>query len=87
MLADSATRRAYAFASLTMFLFFASWGIWWSFFQIWLTSPSVGLELNGQQVGTVYSVNGAVTMAFMLIYGAAQDKLGLKRHLTIGIAV
>ena len=28
---------AYQQSSLTLLLFFASWGVWWSFFQIWLT--------------------------------------------------
>jgi len=33
----------YLQSSFSMLLFFASWGIWWSFFQIWLTSESAGL--------------------------------------------
>ena len=77
---------AYAFGSVTLFLFFASWGIWWSFFQIWLTSDSVGLQLSGERVGTVYSINGAVTMVLMIVYGTIQDKLDLKRTLTIAVA-
>ena len=25
-------------SSIEILMFFAGWGIWWSFFQIWLTS-------------------------------------------------
>lgn len=73
--------------SLTFLLFFASWGIWWSFFQIWLTNETTGLGLSGSQVGTIYSVNSVGTLVIMLGYGMAQDKLGTKRHLAIAIAV
>ncbi|WP_297740839.1 oligosaccharide MFS transporter [uncultured Tessaracoccus sp.] len=83
---ETLKKPAYAFGSVTLFLFFASWGIWWSFFQIWLTSDSVGLQLSGERVGTVYSINGAVTMVLMIVYGTIQDKLDLKRTLTIAVA-
>jgi OHS family lactose permease-like MFS transporter len=74
---------AYLQSSATLLLFFASWGVWWSFFQIWLTSEDRGLGLNGEQVGTVYSVNSFATLVVMFFYGTIQDKLGLKRTLTI----
>ncbi|ORA37203.1 MFS transporter [Mycobacterium aquaticum] len=74
---------AYLQSSTTLLLFFASWGVWWSFFQIWLTNKDTGLGLNGQQVGTVYSVNSLATLVVMFLYGTVQDKLGLKRTLTI----
>ncbi|UTT38719.1 MFS transporter [Glutamicibacter mishrai] len=69
-----------------MLLFFASWGIWWSFFQIWLTSESAGLALSGAQVGTVYSVNSLATLVLMFAYGAIQDRLGIRKHLAIILA-
>ncbi|MDT3767953.1 oligosaccharide MFS transporter [Gleimia hominis] len=72
---------AYLYGSTTFLLFFGSWGIWWSFFQIWLTSESGGLQLTGSQVGTVYAINGVGTLVCMIIYGAGQDRLGLRRHL------
>lgn len=76
---------SYLHSSLTLLLFFMSWGIWWSFFQLWLTkdTASGGLGLNGADVGTVYSVNSLVTLILMFFYGTIQDRLGLKRHLTI----
>ncbi|BDP71973.1 hypothetical protein EfmAA94_31460 (plasmid) [Enterococcus faecium] len=40
----------------------ASWGVWWSFFQLWLTSESNGLGLSGSAVGTVFSANSLVTL-------------------------
>ncbi|MGJ8514585.1 Sucrose permease [Carnimonas sp. R-84865] len=74
-------RPAYLHNSATLLLFFASWGVWWSFFQIWLTSSNSGLALNGHQVGIIYSANAAATLVIMLLYGVLQDKLQLKRHL------
>ncbi|MCP3426664.1 MFS transporter [Rothia sp. AR01] len=74
---------SYLQSSLTLLLFFASWGVWWSFFQIWLTDPDSGLGLNGSQVGTIYSVNSAGTLIIMLLYGTLQDRLRIKRHLVV----
>ena len=85
MLRSQFSNPAYRFGSATIFLFFAAWGIWWSFYQIWLTSEAGGLQLNGAQVGTVYAIQGAITMVLMLVYGVLQDKLDLKRPLTIFI--
>ncbi len=71
---------AYLQSSATLFIFFASWGIWWSFFSTWLDKS---LGLNGGEIGTVYSVNSLTTIAVMFFYGMVQDRLGLKRHLVI----
>ena len=79
--------RAYQQSSVTLWLFFASWGVWWSFFQIWLTSEDNGLGLNGEQVGTVYSANSIATLFVMFFYGTIQDKLALKRHLMVLAAI
>lgn len=79
--------QSYLQSSLTMLLFFASWGIWWSFFQLWLTSPTNGLGLNGSAVGTIFSANSLATLILMFIYGALQDKLFIKRHLMIFNAI
>ncbi|TAP27834.1 MFS transporter [Arthrobacter sp. S41] len=76
----------YLQSSFSMLLFFASWGIWWSFFQIWLTSETTGLALTGAQVGTVYSVNSLATLVLMFAYGAIQDRLGVKKHLAVVLA-
>lgn len=73
---------SYLQSSVTMFLYFSSWGIWWSFFQLWLTSKD-GLNLNGSAVGTIYAANSLVTLILMFFYGTLQDKLGLKRNLLI----
>ncbi|MFC6164349.1 MFS transporter [Lactiplantibacillus dongliensis] len=72
--------------SVTLLLFFASWGVWWSFFQLWLTSTKNGLGLSGSAVGTIYSANSAVTLVLMFVYGALQDKLVLKRTLLVTCA-
>lgn len=70
--------------SVTILLFFTAWGIWWSFFQIWLTSD---LHFSGSQVGTIYSFNSAVTMVLMLAYGTIQDRLGIKKTLLVFCAI
>lgn len=82
-LAHMLKNQSYLQSSLTMLLFFASWGVWWSFFQLWLTSPTNGLGLSGSAVGTVFSANSLVTLILMFIYGTLQDKLFIKRQLLI----
>ncbi|MFT4186884.1 MAG: MFS transporter [Micrococcaceae bacterium] len=74
---------SYMQSSLSFLLFFASWGIWWSFFQVWLTSKTNGLGLSGSEVGTIFSANSFVTIIMMFTYGALQDKLIIKRYLLI----
>lgn len=71
---------AYLQSSTTLFVFFAGWGIWWSFFAVWLEH---GLGLSGGQIGTVYSVNSFTTIVALLFYGMMQDRLVLKRNLVI----
>lgn len=68
----------YRAGSLEILLFFAGWGIWWSFFQIWLTTKQ---GFTGAQVGTIYTFGSAVALVLMFVYGSIQDKLGLKKHL------
>lgn len=75
--------KSYLQSSFTLLIFFASWFIWWSFFQIWLTSEKNGLGLSGSEVGTIYSANSFVTLILMFAYGILQDKLVLKRSLLI----
>jgi OHS family lactose permease-like MFS transporter len=71
---------AYLQSSTTLFVFFASWGIWWSFFSVWLGES---LKLNGAQIGTIYSVNSITTIVVMILYGMLQDRFGIKRYLVI----
>ena len=68
----------YRASSLEILLFFAGWGIWWSFFQIWLTTKQ---GFTGAQVGTIYSFGSAVALVLMFVYGSIQDKLGMKKTL------
>lgn len=75
--------KPYLQTSLIFMLFFASWSIWWSFFQIWLTSKDNGLGLNGSQVGMIYSANSFTTLILMLGFGVIQDKLVIKRTLLV----
>lgn len=70
----------YTSNSLAILLFFSGWGIWWSFFQIWLTTEQ---GFTGSQVGTIYSFNSTLALLLMFIYGSIQDKLGIKKWLLI----
>ena len=70
----------YRMSSLEILMFFAGWGIWWSFFQIWLTTKQ---GFSGAQVGTIYSFGSAVALVLMFVYGSIQDKLGLRKNLLI----
>ena len=78
----------YMQSSLNILLFFMSWGIWWSFFQLWLKkeAESGGLGFTNTQVGTLYSVNSIATLILMFIYGTMQDRIGYKRTLQVFIA-
>lgn len=73
---------SYLQSSFGIFMFFCSWGIWWSFFQRWLNT----IGLNGAEVGQIYSINSLATLIIMFAYGAIQDQLGIKRHLAIAIS-
>lgn len=70
--------------SVNILLFFAGWGIWWSFFQIWLTTKE---GFSGAQVGTIYSFNSAFSLIMNLVYSNIQDRLGIRRHLLIFCAI
>ena len=72
----------YRVGSLEILMFFAGWGIWWSFFRIWLTTKQ---GFTGAQVGTIYSFGSAVALVLMFVYGSLQDKLGLKKTLMIAM--
>ncbi|MGQ5708692.1 oligosaccharide MFS transporter [Lactobacillus sp. PSON] len=74
----------YLESSLSLLLFFSAWGIWWSFFQIWLTND---LGFSGAKVGLIYTLDSAITLILMFIYGSIQDKLGIKRRLLIAVTV
>lgn len=74
----------YASYSLNLLLFFAGWGIWWSFFQIWLTTKE---GFSGAQVGAIYSFNSAISLVMNLVYSNFQDRLGTRRNLLIFCAI
>ena len=74
----------YRTSSMEILFFFAGWGIWWSFFQIWLTTKQ---GFSGAQVGTIYSFGSAVALFLMFVYGSIQDKLGMKKNLLIFLVV
>ncbi|SFB06812.1 oligosaccharide MFS transporter [Selenomonas ruminantium] len=74
----------YRMGSLQIMLFFGGWGIWWSFFQIWLTTKQ---GFSGAQVGTIFSFGSAAALLLMFVYGSIQDKLGMKKYLLIALII
>ena len=83
----SATKSAwknpsYLQSSFGIFMFFCSWGIWWSFFQ-----RSSSRRWTNAEVGTIYSINSLATLVIMFVYGVIQDQLGIKRKLVIVVSV
>ncbi|KAB8288957.1 galactoside permease [Bifidobacterium ramosum] len=74
---------SYLQSSFGIFMFFCAWGIWWSFFRIWLES----IGLTDGEAGLIYTINSAATMIIMFVYGVIQDQLGIKRNLVIVISV
>ena len=87
----SATKSAwknpsYLQSSFGIFMFFCSWGIWWSFFSRWLTDPTHGLGMTSAEQGQIYSINSLATLVIMFAYGAIQDQLGIKRKLVIFVS-
>ena len=87
----SATKSAwknpsYLQSSFGIFMFFCSWGIWWSFFSRWLTDPAHGLGMTSAEQGQIYSINSLATLVIMFAYGAIQDQLGIKRKLVIFVS-
>ena len=69
--------------STPLVMYFLGLGIWWPFFQIWLTGT---LGFTSIQVGTIFSINAVIALIFMLVYGTLQDRLGFTRLLVILIA-
>ena len=72
----------YRVGSTQLLLFFMGWGIWWSFFQIWLTTKQ---GFSGTQVGTIFSFGSAVALVLMFVYGSIQDKLGMRKNLLLAL--
>ena len=77
---------SYLQSSFGIFMFFCSWGIWWSFFSRWLTDPAHGLGMTSAEQGQIYSINSLATLVIMFAYGAIQDQLGIKRKLVIFVS-
>ena len=65
---------SYLQSSFGIFMFFCSWGIWWSFFSRWLTDPAHGLGMTSAEQGQIYSINSLATLVIMFAYGAIQDQ-------------
>ena len=77
-------RASYWLLSGAFFSFFLCWSFCFSLFPIWL-SQTIGLS--GESIGLVFSI-GAVTALFIMpVYGFLQDKLGLRKHLLLFVAV
>ena len=79
-----ANRHIYLFLSLYMFAYFGAQAMSISLLSNWLKST---LALNGEQTGIVYSANFVAALCSQPIYGFISDKVGLRRHILLFLAI
>lgn len=77
-------KRNYVLLSAFLFLFFFAQAGAMSFLAIWLKGP---IGLDGGEAGTVFSANFVAAMLCQPIYGYISDRVGLRRHVPLFIAV
>ncbi|MGL1959203.1 MAG: oligosaccharide MFS transporter [Colwellia sp.] len=80
----SVMRRAYIMLSTYTFAFFAAQAMSISLLSNWLKTT---LGLTGEETGIIFSANFIVALIFQPIYGYISDKIGLKRHILLFIAL
>ncbi|MBJ7414340.1 MAG: oligosaccharide MFS transporter [Niveispirillum sp.] len=80
----SEARRNYILLSAFLFLFFFAQAVAMSFLAIWLKGP---MGLSGVEAGTVFSANFVAAMLCQPLYGFISDRVGLRRHVPIFIAI
>ncbi|MDP5133572.1 MAG: MFS transporter [Paraglaciecola sp.] len=78
------SKKTYWLLSGAFFTFFLCWSFSFSLFPIWL-SQHIGLS--GEMIGTIFSCNAIAALFVMPCYAYLQDKLGLRKHLLIFIAL
>jgi OHS family lactose permease-like MFS transporter len=78
------SNKSYWLLSGAFFTFFLCWSFSFSLFPIWL-SQRIGLS--GEMIGVIFSCNAIAALFVMPCYGYLQDKLGLRKHLLMFIAV
>jgi OHS family lactose permease-like MFS transporter len=77
-------KRNYVLLSAFLFLFFFAQAGAMSFLAIWLKGP---IGLDGAEAGTVFSANFVAAMLCQPLYGYVSDRVGLRRHVPLFIAV
>ncbi|MHA6724213.1 oligosaccharide MFS transporter [Sphingomonas sp. RS2018] len=80
----SDARRNYVLLSAFLYLFFFAQAGAMSFLAIWLKGP---IGLDGAGAGTVFSANFIAAMLCQPLYGYISDRVGLKRHVPLFLAV
>ena len=76
--------RSYWLLSGAFFTFFLCWSFSFSLFPIWL-SQTIGLS--GESIGVIFSIASIAALFIMPCYGFIQDKLGLRKHLLLIVAI
>jgi OHS family lactose permease-like MFS transporter len=82
--AERESRRNFVLLSAFLFLFFFAQAGAMSFLAIWLKGP---IGLDGREAGTVFSANFVAAMLCQPLYGYISDRVGLRRHVPLFIAV
>lgn len=77
-------RRNYVLLSAFIFCFFFAQAAAMSLLAIWLKGT---LGLSGVEAGTVFSANFIAAMISQPIYGYVSDRMGLRRHVPLTIAL
>jgi OHS family lactose permease-like MFS transporter len=78
------SKKTYWMLSGAFFSFFLCWSFSFSLFPIWLNQH---IGLSGEKIGIIFSCNAIAALFVMPCYGYLQDKLGLRKHLLIFIAL
>lgn len=76
--------RLYALLSAFVFAYFAAQAMSISLLSNWLKST---LGLNGEQIGIVFAANFVAALITQPLYGYISDKVGLRRHVLLFLAV
>lgn len=76
--------KSYWLLSGAFFTFFLCWSFSFSLFPIWLNQH---IGLSGELTGAVFSFNAIAALFVMPCYGYLQDRLGLRKHLLLFIAL
>ena len=69
---------------VTHFAYFFTWAIVFGYLTLWLQQEA---QFNGVEAGLVFSMMSGVSLLFQPVFGVISDRLVMKKHLVLTIAV